>query len=61
MTADIGHGASVVELTRSIKDLADILRNANEQTMALSEKLLKTQVLAKIQDASLGARVDTEA
>jgi hypothetical protein len=61
MTADIGRGASVVELARSIQGLADILKNANEQSMRLSEKLLKTQVQAKIEDASTGTKIDTEA
>ncbi len=61
MISDIGPGASIAELSRSIQGLADILKNANEQTMALSEKLLKTQVQAKIQDAALGTRIDAEA
>ena len=61
MIEDIGRGASAVELTKSIQGLADILKNANEQTMALSEKILKTQVLDKVQDQSLGTKVDTEA
>jgi hypothetical protein len=61
MIADVGRGASAGELTRSIQGLADILANANEQTMALSEKLLKIQVQAKVQDTALGTRVDTEA
>jgi hypothetical protein len=61
MTADIGPGASAAQLARSIQGLADILKNANEQTMALSDKILKTQVMAKVQDASLGTKIDTEA
>ena len=61
MISDIGPGASIAELSRSIQGLADILKNANEQTMALSEKLLKTQVQATIQDAALGTRIDAEA
>ena len=61
MTVDIGHGASVVELARSIQGLADILKSANEQSMRLSEKLLKTEVLEKIEDATLGTKIDTEA
>jgi len=61
MTADIGPGASAAELARSIQGLADILKNANEQSMGLSEKLLKMKVQEKVEDASLGNRIDTEA
>ena len=61
MISDIGPGASAAELARSIQSLSDILKNANEQTMALSEKLLKTQVQARIQDQALGTRIDAEA
>jgi hypothetical protein len=61
MISDIGPGASAVELTRSLQGLADILKNANEQTMALSEKLLKVQVQAKVQDSALGTKIDTQA
>jgi hypothetical protein len=61
MISEIGPGASIAELARSIQGLTDILKNANEQTMALSEKLLKTQVQAKIQDSALGTRIDAEA
>jgi hypothetical protein len=61
MTADIGPGASVAQLARSIEGLADILKNANEQSMRISEKLLKTQVQEKLEDASVGTRIDTEA
>ncbi len=61
MTADIGPGASAAELARSIQGLADILKNANEQTTRMSDKLLKTQVQEKIEDASLGNKIDTEA
>ena len=61
MISDIGRGASIAELARSIQDLSDIMKNANDQTMALSEKLLKTQVQSKIQDAALGTRIDAEA
>ena len=61
MISDIGPGASAAELARSIQDLSDILKNANDQTMALSEKLLKTQVQSKIQDTALGNRIDAEA
>ncbi len=51
----------MAELARSIQGLADILKNANQETMALSEKLLKTQVQARIQDAALGTKIDAEA
>ncbi|MGA2611895.1 MAG: hypothetical protein ABSG38_00395 [Spirochaetia bacterium] len=61
MTADIGPGASAAQLARSIQGLADILKNANEQSMRISEKILKTQVQEKVEDASLGNKIDTEA
>jgi hypothetical protein len=61
MTSEIGPGASVAQLARSIEGLADLLKNANEQTMTLSDKLLKTQVQEKIEDASVGTKIDTEA
>ncbi len=61
MTAEIGHGASVTELARSIQGLADLLKSTNEQTTGLAEKLMKVQVQQKIQDASLGAKIDTQA
>lgn len=61
MTADIGPGASAAQLARSIQGLADILKNANEQSMRISEKILKTQVQEKVEDASLGNTIDTEA
>ena len=61
MTSEIGPGASVAQLARSIEGLADLLKNANEQTMSLSDKLLKTQVQEKIEDASVGTKIDTEA
>jgi len=61
MTADIGPGASVAQLARSIQGLVDILKNANEQSMGLADKLLKVQVQEKIQDASVGTKIDTEA
>ena len=61
MTADIGHGASVAELARSIQALGDLLKTTNEQSSGLAEKLLKTQVQEKIEDASLGTKIDTEA
>ena len=61
MIADIGHGASVAELARSIQGLADILKNANEQSMGIAEKVMKAQVKEKVEDASLGTKIDTEA
>lgn len=61
MISDIGPGASVAELTRSLQGLADILKNANEQSLRLADKLLKTRVQAKLQDASLGTAIDTSA
>jgi len=61
MTADIGPGASAAALARSIQGLADLLKSTNEQSMQMSEKLLKTQVQEKVEDASLGNRIDTEA
>lgn len=61
MIADIGHGASVAELARSIQQLADLLKTTNEQSSSLAEKLLKTRVQEKIENASLGTRIDTEA
>ncbi len=61
MTAEIGHGASVAELARSIQALTDLLKTTNEQTTGLAEKLLKTQVQEKIGDTSLGTKIDTEA
>jgi hypothetical protein len=61
MTADIGPGASAAQLARSIQGLTDILKNANEQSMRISEKILKTQVQEKVEDASLGNKIDTEA
>ena len=61
MISDIGPGASAAELTRSLQGLTDILKNANEQTMAISDKLLKIQVQAKVQDTALGTKIDTEA
>ncbi len=61
MTADIGHGASVAALTRSIQELADLLKTTNEQSSNLAEKLMKAQVQQKIEDASLGTKIDTEA
>ncbi|HVP19844.1 MAG TPA: hypothetical protein VMU36_12705 [Spirochaetia bacterium] len=61
MTADIGHGASVAELARSIQGLGDLLKTTNEQSTRFAEKLLKTQVQEKIEDASLGTKIDTEA
>ncbi len=61
MTEEIGHGASVAALARSIQGLADLLKLTNEQSMGLAEKLLKTQIQEKIQDASLGTKIDTEA
>jgi len=61
MISEIGPGASVAQLARSIEGLADLLKNANEQTMTLSDKLLKTQVQEKIEDASVGTKIDTEA
>ena len=61
MISDIGPGASVAELTRSLQGLADILKNANEQGLRLADKLLKTQVQEKLEDASLGNKIDTEA
>ncbi|MGO9413368.1 MAG: hypothetical protein ACLQCB_21795 [Spirochaetia bacterium] len=61
MTSEIGPGASVAQLARSIQGLGDILKNANEQSMSISDKLLKTQVQEKIEDASVGTKIDTEA
>ena len=61
MTAEIGPGASVAQLARSIQGLADILKNANEQSMGISEKLLRMKVQENIEDASLGNKIDTEA
>ncbi len=61
MTTDIGHGAAVAELARSILGLGDLLKTTNEQSTRFAEKLLKTQVQEKIQDASLGTKIDTEA
>ncbi|HUI69459.1 MAG TPA: hypothetical protein VL354_02990 [Spirochaetia bacterium] len=61
MSAEIGPGASVAQLARSIQGLADILKNANEQSMGISEKLLRMKVQENIEDASLGNKIDTEA
>jgi len=61
MIADIGHGASVAELARSIQALGDLLKTTNEQSTRFAEKLLTMQVQEKIRDASLGSKIDTEA
>ena len=61
MISDIGPGASVAMLTRSLQGLADILRSSNEQTLNLANNLLRAQVQEKIADASLGAKIDTQA
>ncbi len=61
MSADIGPGASVAELTRSLQGLGDILKSANEQSTRMADKILKAQVQEKIEDASLGNKIDTEA
>ena len=61
MTAEIGPGASVAQLARSIQGLADVLKNANEQSMGLSDRLLRMKVQETVEDASLGNMIDTEA
>ena len=61
MIADIGPGVSVAMLTRSLQGLADILKSANEQSLNLANNLLRAQVQEKLSDASLGAKIDTQA
>ena len=61
MISDIGPGVSVAMLTRSLQGLADILKSANEQSLNLANKLLRAQVQEKLSDASLGAKIDTQA
>ncbi|HVO39930.1 MAG TPA: hypothetical protein VMV03_12950 [Spirochaetia bacterium] len=61
MISDIGPGASVAMLTRSLQGLADILRSSNEQSLNLANNLLRAQVQEKIADVSLGAKIDTQA
>ena len=43
MISDIGRGASVAMLTRSLQGLADILKSANEQSLNLANNLLPTR------------------
>ncbi len=61
MISDIGPGASVAMLTRSLQGLADILKSANEQSLNLANNLLRAQVQEKVADASLGSKIDTQA
>jgi hypothetical protein len=61
MISDIGPGASVAMLTRSLQGLADILKSANEQSLNLANNLLRVQVQEKIADTSLGSKIDTQA
>ncbi len=61
MTEQIGQGASVAALARSIAGLGDMLRSANEQRLHLANNLLAVKVQETLADASVGTKIDTQA
>ena len=59
MVSGISQGAA--DLARSLDALAALLKNTNEQTAQMAERLLKVDVAQTIQDAMVGNRIDVSA
>jgi hypothetical protein len=56
-----GIGNARADLGQAIEDLGAMLMNSQAMAMKAAENLLKAGVQQAVQDASLGARIDTTA
>jgi len=61
MIQPISSKQAPVDMAKSAEAVTDILKNAQEQSSRLNEKLLKTGMTEKVQDPLLGSRVDIDA
>ncbi len=53
--------AQAVDIAKMTDALSEVLKNAQEKSLALSQKLVKLNVLYKVGDPALGTRIDTTA
>ena len=50
-----------MDVSRSIQEMGDLLKNISSSAMGLQEKLLRVSVTEKVSDPNLGGNLDVSA